>query len=90
MAQSPNITTREFNKFVESPTRPGQSAVEITGSIVAGSGPFEPPVNCDNIQRLVAGPVETYEYKQGMTLLKTVTVTYTAANLKELVSVVVS
>lgn len=90
MAQPPNITTREFSKFVESPTRPGNSAVEVIGSFTTGSGPFEPPSNCDTIIRSVASNVETYEYKQGITLLKTVTVTYVAANLKDLVSVVVS
>lgn len=90
MAQSPNITTREFNKFVESPTRPGQSAVEVTGAINVEGNPFAPPADCDLILRSVSGNVETYEYKQGMTLLKTVVVTYVNPSLKDLVSVSVS
>lgn len=80
---------REQNKFVESPTRPGQTAVEVVGQVNV-VGPLEPPKETDTITRQVSGAVETYRYYQGGaagTLLKTVVVTYTASNLKDLVSV---
>lgn len=90
-----SISGREFHKFVESPTRPGEPAVEIAGTFTANvdPGPFAPPQNTDSIVRTVLANVETYEYKVGGisgTLLKTVTVTYTDNTLEELVNVVVS
>lgn len=85
-----SITGREYGKFVESTTRPGQPAVEVAGNVSTTPGPFDPPANCDSIVRSVLSNVETYEYKLGATVLKTVTVTYTAPNLKDLVSVVVT
>ena len=33
MAQSKNREVREFDKFIESPSRPGKSAVEVVGQI---------------------------------------------------------
>lgn len=33
MAISPNILDRELGRFVESPTRPGQTAVEVVGQV---------------------------------------------------------
>ncbi len=88
-----NIKDREFQKYVESPTRPGKTAVEVFGSISTGSGSFDPPVGTDYIGRSVASNVETYLYKSGGefgTLLKTITVTYVAADLEELLKVEVS
>lgn len=87
-----SISGREFSKFVESPTRPGEAAVEIAGSFTADvvPGPFSPPSNCDYISRAVAGPVETYVYKNGGssgTTLKTVTVTYTDTDLEDILTV---
>lgn len=62
-------------------------------SVSADSNPFAPPPTTDFIGRSVLSNVETFEYKlggSGGTLLKTVTVTYVAADLEELVSVEVS
>lgn len=46
MAIPSGILDREFNKFIESPTRPGKSAVEIVGDITTSTGPFSIPSNC--------------------------------------------
>lgn len=86
MSQSGAIRDREFSKFVDSPTRVDQSAVETVDS----SNQFAPPPDCDFIQRIHTGNVETYNYRQGGatgTILKTVRVTYTSNSLNELVSV---
>lgn len=88
-----NIKDREMQKYVESPTRPGKTAVEVFGSLSAGDGPFDPPTGTDYIGRSVLSNVETYEYKSGGasgTLLKTIIVTYVAADLNELLKVEVS
>lgn len=88
-----SLPDRELNKFVESPSRPGEPAIEIVGNLTSTPGPFSPPTNADSIVRTVLSNVETYEYKSGGisgTLLKTVTVTYTDNTLEELVNVVVS
>lgn len=88
-----SLPDRELNKFVESPSRPGEPAVEIVGNLTSTPGPFSPPANADSIVRTVLSNVETYEYKSGGisgTILKTVTVTYVDATLEELVNVVVS
>lgn len=88
-----SLPDRELNKFVESPSRPGEPAIEIVGNLTSSPGPFSPPINCDSIVRTVLSNVETYEYKNGGiagTLLKTVTVTYVDNTLEELVNVVVS
>lgn len=93
MAFSPNLEDREQCKFVESPTRPGFSAVEIVGSLTSSNGPFAPPANSDAILRTVVGPVETFRYYSGGlagTLVKTITVTYASSALEDLVSVEVS
>lgn len=88
-----SLPDREINKFVESPSRPGEPAIEIVGNLTSTPGPFSPPTTSDSIVRTVMSNVETYEYKSGGiagTVLKTVTVTYTDATLEELVNVVVS
>jgi hypothetical protein len=93
MAFSPNTLDREHDKFVESPTRPGKTAIEIVGEISASPNPFSPPPSCDFILRSVSGSVETFEYfngGSGGTLLKTVAVTYSGPDLEDLVSVEVS
>lgn len=84
---------RAFDAFVESPTRPNATAVEVVGALSVGGGPFDPPTNSDTITRTVAGAVETYRYRQGGvsgTIIKTVTVTYTNSSLQDLVSVEVT
>lgn len=95
MSIIPSISGREFSKFVESPSRPGESAVEVTGSITAISspGPFAAPAGTDTVTRSVLSNVETYQYRIGGvsgTVLKTITITYTADDLEEMVSAVVS
>jgi hypothetical protein len=60
-----SILDRELNKFVESPSRPGEPAVEIVGNLVSTPGPFSPPAGTDSVVRSVASNVETYEYKSG-------------------------
>ncbi len=65
----------------------------VVGGISADSNPFAPPPTTDFIGRSVLSNVETFVYKfggSGGTLLKTVTVTYVAADLEELVSVEVA
>jgi hypothetical protein len=59
------------------------------GTISATAGPFSPPDGTDYVSRTVSSNVETYLFKNGGasgTLLKTVVVTYTAADLENLVS----
>lgn len=88
-----SIGGREFNKFVESPSRPGEPAIEIVGNLTSTPGPFSAPASSDSIVRTVSSNIETYEYKSGGisgTILKTITVTYTDNTLEHLVNVVVS
>jgi hypothetical protein len=93
MAFSPNLDDRERDKFVESPSRSGMTAVEVFGTLTSSSGPFAPPAGANAVVRSVAGAVETFQYKSGGisgTLLKTVTVTYTDSTLDELLTVEIS
>jgi hypothetical protein len=93
MAFSPNLEDRELTKFVESPSRPGNAAVEVVGNLTQSSGPFDPPLSADTIVRSVSGAIETYTYRQGGptgTILKTITVTYHTASLNDLHTVEVS
>ena len=86
-----SIHDRELHKFVESPTRPGEPAVEVSASI--SPGPFDAPDLTDACVRTVVGPVETFEFKTGGisgTVLKTITLTYTAPDLEELVNFTVT
>lgn len=74
-----SIHDRELNKFVESPTRPGEPAVEVTGDVNAVPSPFAPPTNTDAFTRSVSGNSETIEYRSGGlagTILKTIKVYY--------------
>jgi len=136
---------REYDSYVESPTRANKTAVEVyvgnPGDISGGGGGsatstieeqevqtaelqeinsnliaqsseleiqtleiiniknnttpnlFSIPTNSDTVLRSVSGSVETFEYKSGGefgTLLKTVTLTYAEAALKNLVKVEVT
>lgn len=45
MSFSPNILDRELDKFVESPTRIGKTAVEVFGSLSTTQGAFSIPTN---------------------------------------------
>lgn len=88
-----SIPEMEYSKFIESPSRPGQAAVEVVGDLTISEGPFAPPSTTDYIGRSVLSNVETYVYKAGGasgTLLKTVVVTYVDSTLEELLTVEVS
>lgn len=89
-----NISDREFHKFVESPTRPGEPAVEIAGSFTAtvDPGPFSPPTNADHVSITVTGGGFTvnYAFKLGGiagTVLKTVSLTYATVQTPDLLEV---
>lgn len=74
-----SIHDREYHKFVESPTRPGEPAIEVTGDITTVPSPFAPPSATDAFTRSVAGNTETIEYRSGGiagTILKTIKVYY--------------
>lgn len=89
MTQPNNTPDREFSKFVDSPTRADQSAVEVVNT----SNRFAPDPRADYIQRVVAGSVETYNFYQGGAggvLVKTVQVTYTNSSLNDLLNVAVT
>lgn len=89
MSQPSNIKDREHAKFIDSPTRENQSAVEVVNT----SNRFAPDPRADYIQRIHAGSVETYNFFQGGptgTLLKTVVVTYTSNSLNDLLNVAVT
>lgn len=79
---------REQSKFIQSPTRPNDAAVEVVAQ-----GPFDVPATADTITRQVSGAQEIYRYYTGGaggTLLRTITVTYVNSSLKDLVSVEVT
>ena len=72
---------REQDKFVESPTRSGKTAVEVVGDINAVSvpGPFAPPAGTDAFTRVVSGNNETISYRSGGItgpILKSITIYY--------------
>jgi hypothetical protein len=81
-----SITGMEYDKFVESPSRPGKSAVEISGTLTSSPGPFSPPSNstCYTYSLGVDGIyfTEVYSFYSGGTpasptgLLKTITIYY--------------
>lgn len=77
MAMRDDIKQREADKFVQSPTRPDGSSVEVTG-IVQGS-PLSFPPEADAFTRVVAGNTETIEYRQGGisgTIVKSIKIYY--------------
>lgn len=94
MAAPGNILDREFHKFIESPTRPGKSAVEIVGEITTTTGPFSPPSSSDAFTVSYPNSVtEVYEFRTGGvggTIIKTVTLIYSSASKQNLLSGVVS
>lgn len=77
---------REYSKFVPSPTRPGEAAVEIFGSVSSASSQFSIPLNATvyTFAESTDGPLftEVYAfYESGtpsapVTLLKTITLFY--------------
>lgn len=80
-----SVKDRELAKFEDAN---GKVAVRTLNS-----SQFEMPPNCDAITRNVSGTVETWEYRNGGvsgSIIKTVTVTYSEASLKNIISVVVS
>lgn len=89
MAQPGEIREREYSKFVESPSRPGNSAVEIVGNFTSSPGPFSPPPNATvyTYQLSTDGIyyTEIYSFYESGTpiapvnLLKTITLYYSDA-----------
>lgn len=81
MALPPTVTDREFTKFVESPTRPGNSAVETIGNLA-----FQIPPNstCYTFEQSVSGIyyLDVFKFYESGTpitpvnLLKTITIYY--------------
>jgi hypothetical protein len=89
MSQPSNIKDREHSKFIDSPSRENQSAVETVDT----SNRFAPDPRADYIQRIHTGNIETFNYRMGGafgTIVKTVVVTYQNSSLKELLSVAVT
>lgn len=87
MAQRADIREREHSKFVESPTRPGESAVEISGSVA--TSPFAPPPEADAFTRQVIGNMEIIEYRTGSItgpIIKTIKVYYQTAPSPDLIA----
>lgn len=83
-----SLPDRELHKFVESPNRPGEPAIEtVSGGI------FDAPLTTDAVVRIVSGAIETWEFKTGGisgTILKTITITYQSPALGEIVNVVIT
>jgi hypothetical protein len=99
MAQPKDILQREYTKFIESPTRPGNSAVEIAGN-VAVTSPLWIPTNaiCYTYEVVTDGPyyIEQYKFYSGGTpiaptgLIKTISIYYQDSELKREIGGVVS
>lgn len=78
MAQSNDIRDREYSKFVESPTRAGESATEVVATVLDGN-PFAVPTDADAFTRECVGNDVLYKFRSGGltgTVLKTVTIHY--------------
>lgn len=76
-----NFKDRERLRFVESPTRPNETAVEIVGS-VSTTGPFG---YYDKVAASYPTATrEIYTYSLSSTLLGTITVDYTDSTKKYL------
>lgn len=87
MALPGDVKEREYKKFVESPTRPNETAIEVTGILQAS--PFSPPALADAFTRSVSGNTETIVYRQGGiagTILKTVKIYYQSAPSTDLLA----
>jgi hypothetical protein len=89
-----NIQDREFQKFVESPTRANGSAVEVVGDITTSPGPFAPPSNTDSFTVSYPNSVtEVYEFRSGGvtgTIIKSITLIYANSSKQNLLSGVIS
>jgi hypothetical protein len=73
------LQEREMDQFVESPTRAGKTAVEVSGTFTVGGGPLDVPPTTDFISGVVAGSDFVITYKSGGsagTTLKTITLNY--------------
>jgi hypothetical protein len=87
MGITPNLLDREREKFVESPSRPNQPAIEVISS-----GKLIPPAEADAMT--VAYPnssTEVYSYRVGGvsgSVVKTITVVYTSPSKNDILSVV--
>lgn len=82
-----SLQDREYNKFVESPSRPGEPAIEIVGEITTSPGPFSPPSNADAGTVEYIGNTVVYKFRQGGvagTVIKTVTLVYTSPQTPDL------
>jgi hypothetical protein len=100
MAQPKDILQREYTKFVESPTRPGNSAVEVLGNLSLTPPAFGLPTNatCYTYSVTTDGPyfVEQYKFYSGGTpasptgLLKTISLYYSDSALENEVGGVVT
>lgn len=92
MALPGSSRDREHNKFVESPTRPGKSAIEIVGDISTSSGAFGIPSNseCYVFSTGFDSPYyfEQYQFYESGTpvapvnLIKTIRIFYSDAKFK--------
>jgi len=72
---------REYNKFVESPTRPGEPAIEIVGSLDAQSGSILSGLDYDDIELTAStSTTETYTIRNNATDIATLLVTYQNAS----------
>lgn len=92
MAQPNSFRDRDYTKFVDSPTRPGKSAVEVVGDLTVSGGEFAPPSNstCYTYETGTDGIyfTEIYKFYESGTpatpvnLLKTITLYYTDAQFQ--------
>jgi len=83
------VVEREYDSYVESPTRSNKTAVEVAASFSAGAVPMQPPANTDYISSVFSSNVQTVIYKSGGasgTTLKTITITYTGCDFTLVIS----
>ena len=81
MAQSRDVKDREYSKFIESPTRSGESASEVVATVLNEANPFSVPTDADAFTREVIGNSVVYKFRQGGvsgSILKTVTIYYSS------------
>jgi hypothetical protein len=100
MPISPNLLDRENDKFVESPSRPGATAIEVSGNISLTPPAFGLPANatCYTYEVTTDGLyfVEQYKFYSGGTpaspagLLKTISLYYSDSALENEVGGVVT
>jgi hypothetical protein len=71
------LQEREMDQFVESPTRAGKTAVEVSGSFTVAGGPLDVPPTTDFISGVNVGSNFVITYKSGGssgTTLRTITI----------------